>query len=108
MTDQVIYNFNFTNCLLDYTKFYALKLKQIQFTGCSLVAADFMQTDLTEALFDNCDLRRTVFIQTNLTKADFTTSFNYAFDPEANKIKKAKFSLEGLPGLLSKYNIIIK
>ena len=27
MTDQVIYNFNFTDCLLDYAQFYALKLK---------------------------------------------------------------------------------
>lgn len=108
MTDQVIYAFNFTDCLLDYTKFYTLKLKQIRFTGCSLVAADFMKTDLTEAIFDHCDLRRAVFIETNLSKADFTTSFNYVLDPELNKIKRAKFAQEGLSGLLAKYEIIIK
>ncbi|WP_319800291.1 pentapeptide repeat-containing protein [Flavobacterium sp. N501239] len=67
-----------------------------------------MKTDLTEAIFDHCDLRRTVFIETTLNKADFTTSFNYTLDPEINKIKKAQFSLEGLQGLLSKYDIIIK
>lgn len=86
----------------------ALKLRKISFSGCSLVAADFMKTDLTEAVFDHCDLRRTVFIETILNKADFTTSFNYAFDPEVNKIKKAQFSLEGLQGLLQKYDIVVK
>lgn len=108
MTDQVIYDFNFTDCLLDYAKFYALKLKKIRFTGCSLVAADFMKTDLTEALFDNCDLRRTVFIETILNKADFTTSYNYTIDPELNKLKKAQFATEGLKGLLEKYDLVIK
>ena len=31
MTDQVIYSFHFTDCTLDYTQFYKLKLKQIRF-----------------------------------------------------------------------------
>ena len=108
MTDQVIYYFNFTNCRLDYTKFYSLKLKKMRFTGCSLVSADFMETDLTETVFDNCDLRRAVFYKTNLQKADFSTSRNFVIDPEQNKMKKAVFSLEGLKGLLEKYNLNIK
>ena len=39
--------------------------------------------------------------------ADFTTAHNYSIDPEINKIKKAKFSLSQLPGLLDKYDIVI-
>jgi uncharacterized protein YjbI with pentapeptide repeats len=108
MTDQLIYDFNFTNCLLDYAKFYKLKMKKMRFTGCSLVAADFMETDLTEAIFDNCDLRRTVFIKTIANKTDFSTSYNYTIDPEQNKLKKAQFSADGLKGLLEKYDLVIK
>jgi uncharacterized protein YjbI with pentapeptide repeats len=108
MTDQVIYEFHFTDCLLDYAKFYALKLKKMKFINCSLIAADFMSSDLTEVLFDNCNLRRAVFIDTIANKADFSTSYDYAFDPEKNKIKKAIFSTEGLKGLLEKYDIVVK
>lgn len=108
MTDQVIYEFHFTDCLLDYAKFYALKLKKMKFINCSMIAADFMSSDLTEVLFDNCNLRRAVFIDTIANKADFSTSYDYAFDPEKNKIKKAIFSMEGLKGLLEKYDIVVK
>jgi len=108
MTDQVIYEFHFTDCLLDYAKFYALKLKKMNFINCSMIAADFMSSDLTEVLFDNCNLRRAVFIDTIANKADFSTSYDYSFDPEKNKIKKAVFSMEGLKGLLEKYDIVVK
>jgi len=108
MTDQVIYNFNFTDCLLDYTQFYALKLKKMQFINCSMVAVDFMGSDLTEALFDHCNLRRAVFIDTNLQKADFYTSYDFIIDPDKNKVKKAIFSTEGLRGLVAKYDLVIK
>lgn len=108
MTDQVIFEFHFKDCLLDYSKFYALKLRKMQFINCSMIAVDFMGSDLTEVLFDNCNLRHAVFIDTIANKADFSTSYDYAFDPDKNKIKKAIFSTEGLKGLLQKYDIIVK
>jgi uncharacterized protein YjbI with pentapeptide repeats len=108
MTDQVIYEFHFKDCLLDYTKFYALKLKKMQFINCSMIAVDFMESDLTEVLFDNCNLRRAVFMDTIANKADFSTSYDYTIDPEKNKLKKAVFSTDGLKGLLEKYNIVVK
>ena len=108
MTDQVIYEFNFKDCLLDYAKFYALKLKKMQFINCSMIAVDFMSSDLTEAVFDNCNLRRAVFMNTIALKTDFYTSYDYSIDPEINKLKKAVFSTEGLKGLLEKYDLVIK
>lgn len=108
MTDQVIFEFHFKDCLLDYSKFYALKLRKMQFINCSMIAVDFMGSDLTEVLFDNCNLRHAVFIDTIANKADFYTSYDYTFDPDKNKIKKAIFSTEGLKGLLQKYDIIVK
>ena len=61
------------------------------------------ETDLTSATFDNCDLTQAVFDNTILEKADFRTSFNYSIDTEINRIKKAKFSIWGISGLL--YNL---
>ena len=78
------------------------------FTNCNLQEADFTDADLSGSIFDNCDLQRTVFYNTNLEKADFTTSYNYSFDPERNRIKKARFSRPGVTGLLDKYNIEIE
>ena len=105
MSDKLIFEIRFANCILDFSKFYALKMKGTTFTGCSLIAADFMETDLTEVLFDGCDLYRTVFMKSILLKADFSSSFNYTIDPEINKIKQAIFSREGVKGLLQKYEI---
>jgi len=108
MTDQVIFDFGFKDCLLDYAKFYKLKLKKMQFINCSMVAVDFMASDLTEVTFDNCNLRHAVFIDTIANKADFSTSYDFVIDPEKNKLKKAQFSVEGLKGLLMKYDIVVK
>jgi uncharacterized protein YjbI with pentapeptide repeats len=82
-------------------------MKKAVLDSCSLKQVDFAETDLSAAVFKNCDLTDAVFMQTILEKADFRTAKNYAFDPEQNKIKKAKFSLPDVAGLLNKYNIEI-
>jgi uncharacterized protein YjbI with pentapeptide repeats len=61
--------------------------------------------DLNSSVFENCDLTRATFENTNIEKADFRTSYNYSIDPEINQIKKAKFSILGVSGLLDKYDI---
>ncbi|MDP2113930.1 MAG: pentapeptide repeat-containing protein, partial [Bacteroidota bacterium] len=99
---------NFQKCVLDYASFFRKKMKKAKFTECSLKEVDFTGVDLAMAVFANCDLSRAVFHESNLEKVDFRTAANYSFDPEANKIKKAKFSLSGVPGLLGKYNIEIE
>ncbi len=100
-------SFRFERCALNHSSFYQLKIKKIRFLQCQLQEADFTETDLTEALFDNCDLAGATFDQTMLHKADLRTSFHYIINPEANRIRKAKFSLSGLPGLLMAYDIEI-
>jgi hypothetical protein len=42
-----------------------------------------------------------------LENSDFRTAHNFIVDPDKNKIKKAKFSVSGLPGLLLKYGLQI-
>lgn len=98
----------FEKCTLDHASFYQVKMKNTSFTECRLKETDFTETDLTGSVFDNCDLTGTTFHQTLLQKANFTTSYNYIFDPEENRLKNARFSLSGLPGLLQKYGIRVE
>jgi fluoroquinolone resistance protein len=98
----------FDNCQLNLSSFYKLKLKNTHFNNCMLHEADFTETDLTGSNFENCDLLNAIFDHTILEKTDFRSSFNYSIDPETNLIKKAKFSREGVSGLLDKYQIEIE
>jgi len=72
-----------------------------------LQEVDFSENDLTESLFDCYDLSQATFDHTIVEKADFCTSRNYSINPEINRIKKAKFSLAGIPGLPDQYDRII-
>ncbi len=96
------------SCILDNAILYQRKNKGAKFIGCSMTETDFTEADLTNTVFDNCNLNRAFFNRTQLKGADFTSSYNFIIDPDMNFVKKAKFSLHGLPGLLSKYDILIK
>jgi uncharacterized protein YjbI with pentapeptide repeats len=73
-----------------------------------MIRAFFDNADLSGSVFTNCNLENAVFLGTNLEKADLSSSYNFLIDPEQNKVKKAKFSLVGAVGLLSKYGIVIE
>ena len=103
-----LFSINFDTCLLHLAGFYRLKMKGTKFSNCNLKEADFTETDLTNAIFENCDLVSVVFERTILEKADLRTSQNFSIDPELNRIKKARFSLNTIRGLLDKYNIEIE
>ncbi len=102
-----LFSANFTNCILDYAAFMKKKNKKCRFENCSLKGADFSEADLTGSTFDDCDLSNAVFIDTTLTGVNFTTAFNFTIDPERNLLRKAKFSTQGLVGLLTTYGIIV-
>ena len=70
-----------------------------------MIETDLTEADLTEAKFENCNLNRAFFEHTILRGADIRTSYNFIIDPDNNDIKKAKFSMHGLQGLLAKYDI---
>jgi uncharacterized protein YjbI with pentapeptide repeats len=108
MCDKLIFEISFTDCTLDFTKFYGLRLKGTRFTNCSLIAVDFMGADVSEVDFDNCDLYRSEFGQANAMKANFKTSYHYTIDPVKTKVKNAIFSLPEAKGLLFKHDLLIK
>jgi uncharacterized protein YjbI with pentapeptide repeats len=100
-------SFRFENCSLNHSSFYQTSIKKTVFKNSKLQEVDFSDCDLTISLFDNCDLAGATFMNTNIEKTDFRTSINYTINPEINRIKKAKFSLQGVIGLLAKYDIEI-
>ena len=97
----------FSNCILSHSSFYKLKIKNTNFKSCQLQEVDFTEAELNNASFDGCDLKGAVFTDTDLQRADFRSAVNFSIDPEANRIRKAKFSQSGLRGLLDKYGIEI-
>ncbi len=98
----------FENCMLKLSVFYKLKLKNTAFKNCNLQEADFSEADMTGTLFDNCDLLLATFMHTNLEKADFRSASHYSINPEINRIRKARFSIPGVTGLLTTYDIEIE
>jgi fluoroquinolone resistance protein len=107
-SNDFLFEVSFTNCLLDNAIFYKKKNKGAKFNDCSLIETDFTEADLTEVQFNNCNLHRAFFNHTVLKNADFRTSYNFIIDPDINNLKKARFSVQGLPGLLAKYDIRIE
>jgi len=99
---------HFESCILDLCSFYKLKLAKTPFTHCSLKETDLTETDLSNVLFNDCDMQGAIFYNTILEKADLRTAYNYVLDPENNRLKKARFSLQGITGLLHKYDIFIE
>ena len=106
--DDLLLSFRFENCNLELAVFYDLNLKNTVFTDCSFNGTDFTESDLSGSAFVNCNLKHTVFDRTKLEQADFRSAYNFSIDPEANSIKKARFSKENLAGLLYKYHIKVE
>lgn len=103
-----LFSVSFDHCILNLSSFFRVKLRKASFCNSSLVEVDFTEADLNSAVFDNCDLSGALFDRTILEKADLRAAYHYSINPETNKIKKAKFSLNGIPGLLGKYDIVIE
>lgn len=101
-------SFTFDDCILNHSTFFKKKIKRTTFTNTQLLEVDFSECDLSSSIFDRCDLTGAVFYNTIIEKADFRTSNNFSIDPEINRIKKAKFSVYGLTGLLVKHDLMIE
>jgi fluoroquinolone resistance protein len=94
---------NFDTCNLNHSSFYNRKIRKTTFKNSKLE-----DVDLTSSSFDGCDLTNAKFENSIIEKVDFRGASHYSVDPAKNRIKKAKFSLSGLPGLLDVYDIEIE
>jgi uncharacterized protein YjbI with pentapeptide repeats len=104
-TRDFLFEVSFDGCILDNAVFFKKKNKKSIFKDCSMIETDFTEADLTEAKLENCNFNRAFFERTVLRGADLSTSYNFIIDPDNNDIKKARFSVHGLQGLLAKYDI---
>ena len=93
---------------LDYASFDSKKLNKSEFKFCKMHEVNFTNADLSKTTFKDCDLYEAIFDKTNLSGMDFTSSANFAIDPEINNIKKAKFLSQDLFRLLTRHDIIIE
>jgi uncharacterized protein YjbI with pentapeptide repeats len=103
-----LFNVQFQDCVLDYSSFANKKMPKTKFNSCSLKEVSFIGANLNHSIFENCNLERAIFNETELSGSDFRTAYNYTIDPEFNPMKKAKFSTQGIIGLLDKYDIKIE
>jgi uncharacterized protein YjbI with pentapeptide repeats len=97
----------FDTCILDLASFHGLRLKNTVLSNCRLRETDLSAADLSGASFAGCDLGGAVFDGTILEGADMRTAQHYSIDPATNKIRKARFTRDGLEGLLHRSGIII-
>lgn len=69
---------------------------------------DFTECNLAGATFSDCNLERSIFQDSNLEKVDFRTAINYSINPSQNRVAKARFSRQGIHGLLDHLKIRIE
>lgn len=106
--DDFLFQVGFQDCILDYSSFVHKKMLKTKFLNSSFREVTFVGTNLSNSVFENCNLEGTLFNDTQLMAVDFRTAYNYKIDPELNQMKKAKFSTQGISGLLEKYDIKIE
>lgn len=98
----------FHDCNINMSSFFQLNVKAFQFQNCSMQDVDMAEVEAEKVAFPDCDLSRAIFERSHLEGADFRTSIGLQMDPDANRIKGAKFSRECALGLLHKYQIVIE
>ena len=108
MCTDFLFSVSFQDCVLDYSSFANKKMPKTIFNSCSMKEVSFIGTNLTNSAFENCNLDNAIFNDTHMAGADFKTAYNYKIDPEFNPMRKAKFSTQGIVGLLDKYDIKIE
>lgn len=97
----------FKGCQLKLASFYGLDIKTTLFDACNLQETDFSTANLSQSVFKNCDFMGAIFERTNLSQCDFRSSYQFTINPEINNIKKAKFDISELQGLLQQYDIVV-
>lgn len=105
--DSFLLDIAFEGCFLSNCNFSALNLKKTPFRRCEILESDFVGTQLTECDFTQSNLAGSVFNTCDLTKANFVDARAYSINPQNNKVKKARFSMPEVVGLLEHLDIVI-
>jgi fluoroquinolone resistance protein len=98
----------FQRCNISYSHFAELDLKGLQVLECEAREVDFTEARLQRACFTGTDLAGARFSRTDLREANFVSAKNYAIDPTQNKVKKARFALPEVIGLLAAFDVVVE
>lgn len=105
--NHLLLSLHFIGCNLSVSSFHGMDLPCTDFEGCKFHQTDFSEADLKQSKFANCDFENAIFDNTNLEQADFSSAIHFNIDPSINRVKKTRFSKDGLIGLLKKYDIVV-
>ena len=106
-SNQLLFSAIFENCQLNDCTFYEMKLRQTSFDSSNLQGADFTAVDLKDSKVIGCNLLNASFERANLEGVDLRMSEQHQIDPELTRMKKAKLTIDQLPGLVAKYGLVI-
>jgi fluoroquinolone resistance protein len=87
-------------CVLDYSVFLGLKLRNTAFRHSTAREVDFTDADLSGCDFSGTDLSGARFNRTNLSKAHLEGAFGYSIDLSANQLTGTRVSLPEAGSLL--------
>jgi fluoroquinolone resistance protein len=97
----------FNECLIDYSVFQKLNLKNGSFLNCKMAEVDFYEAQCVKVSFQGSMLYGTTFNGANLSEADFRGATEYSIRVLETNISKAKFSMPEAISLLDSLNITI-
>lgn len=106
--DKTFFSVCFEKSILMGCNFSELKMKKTRFCHSKVKECYFNNTQLAESDFSKADLEGTLFHHCDLSKADFREAINYSINPQANVLKKARFSAPEVLALLSFFEIEIE
>jgi fluoroquinolone resistance protein len=87
-------------CVLDYSVFMGLKLKNLTLRDSTAREVDFTESDLSGSDLSGTDLSGARFNHTNLSKAHLEGAYGYSIDINANLLKGTQVSLPEASSLL--------
>ena len=86
-------------------EFSDLSLKNTNLKDCEIIECEFSKCNLMGANFESSDLKNSRFQNCNLNFTSFKNAKNYSINPNENNVKKAKFSLPEIIGLLDIFDL---
>jgi fluoroquinolone resistance protein len=99
---------SFDGCDLRYTSFVKLRLRATKFLRCVARESNFIETDLSDTDFGETDLSDSVIRGCTLAKANLSKATGVLFDPQHNKVKGARISLEAAIAIVSLSGMVVE
>ena len=105
---SIPFDADFRQCILNYSSFMGVDLRNAEMTECQLKEVDFTETNLSKADCRASDFTGARFVNTNLSHTDLRQAVGYAIHPEGNILRKTKFSLPEAISLLDAFDIVLE